>query len=199
MKQITLSEGEFKSLLDGVKHSAAIDDCRPMLQYIRIEVEKNKITAYTLDGYRASRFVINRKTENPDEFVCYIKPVPFKETKSGTRQVLITHDEKSTTSVQYETEYGEIVYRFNTKGGEFVNIQAIFEGAEAHDRETGINAKYLAQAMQALAKVDAGRNHIATIEGKSDILKPVLFKAKNSDYENTQLILPVRIPEGWNK
>lgn len=37
MKQITLSEGEFKSLLDGVKHSAAIDDCRPMLQYIRIE------------------------------------------------------------------------------------------------------------------------------------------------------------------
>ncbi len=199
MKQITLSEGEFKSLLDGVKHSAAIDDCRPMLQYIRIEVEKNKITAYTLDGYRASRFVINRKTENPDEFVCYIKPVPFKETKSGARQVLITHDEKSTTSVQYETEYGEIVYRFNTKGGEFVNIQAIFEGAEAHDRETGINAKYLAQAMQALAKVDAGRNHIATIEGKSDILKPVLFKAKNSDYENTQLILPVRIPEGWNK
>ncbi|MCX4313778.1 MAG: hypothetical protein OSJ83_08020 [Clostridia bacterium] len=199
MKQITLSEGEFKSLLDGVKHSAAIDDCRPMLQYIRIEVEKNKITAYTLDGYRASRFVINRKTENPDEFVCYIKPVPFKETKSGARQVLITHDEKSTTSVQYETEYGEIVYRFNTKGGELVNIQAIFEGAEAHDRETGINAKYLAQAMQALAKVDAGRNHIATIEGKSDILKPVLFKAKNSDYENTQLILPVRIPEGWNK
>lgn len=199
MKQITLSEGEFKSLLDGVKHSAAIDDCRPILQYIRIEVQKNKITAYTLDGYRASRFVINRKTENPDEFVCYIKPLPFKETKSGARQVLITHDEKSTTSVQYETEYGEIVYRFNTKGGEFVNIKAIFEGAEAHDRETGINAKYLAQAMQALAKVDAGRNHIATIEGKSDILKPVLFKAKNSDYENTQLILPVRIPEGWNK
>lgn len=94
MKQITLSEGEFKSLLDGVKHSAAIDDCRPMLQYIRIEVEKNKITAYTLDGYRASRFIINRKTENHDEFVCYIKPVPFKETKSGTRQVLITHDDR---------------------------------------------------------------------------------------------------------
>lgn len=199
MKQITLSEGKFKSLLDGVKHSAAIDDCRPMLQYIRIEVEKNKITAYTLDGYRASRFVINRKTENHDEFVCYIKPVPFKETKSGTRQVLITHDEKSTTSVQYETEYGEIVYRFNTKGGEFVNIQAIFEGAEAHDRETGINAKYLAQAMQALAKVDAGRNHIATIEGKANPVQPVLFKARNDNFENTQLILPVRIPEGWNK
>lgn len=199
MKQITLSEGEFKSLLDGVKHSAAIDDCRPMLQYIRIEVEKNKITAYTLDGYRASRFVINRKTENHDEFVCYIKPVPFKETKSGTRQVLITHDEKSTTSVQYETEYGEIVYRFNTKGGEFVNIQAIFEGAEAHDRETGINAKYLAQAMQALAKVDAGRNHIATIEGKANPVQPVLFKARNDNFENTQFILPVRIPEGWNK
>ena len=199
MKQLTLSESEFKDLLDGVKHSVATDDSRPVLQYIRIEVEKNKITAYKLDGYRASRFVINRKTENPDEFVCYIKPVPFKETKSGARQVLITHDEKSTTSVQYETEYGEIVYRFNTKGGEFVNIQAIFEGAEAHDRETGINAKYLAQAMQALSKVDAGRNHIATIEGKSDILKPVLFKAKNSDYENTQLILPVRLVGGGNK
>ena len=170
-----------------------------MLQYIRIEVEKNKITAYTLDGYRASRFVINRKTENPDEFVCYIKPVPFKETKSGTRQVLIMHDEKSTTSVQYETEYGEIVYRFNTKGGEFVNIQAIFEGAEAHDRETGINAKYLAQAMQALAKVDAGRNHMATIEGKANPVQPVLYKSRNDNFENTQLILPVRIPERWGK
>lgn len=179
MKQLILSESEFKDLLDGVKHSVATDDSRPMLQYIRIEVQKNKITAYTLDGYRASRFVINRKTENPDEFVCYIKPVPFKETKSGTRQVLITHDEKSTTSVQYETEYGEIVYRFNTRGGEFVNIAQIYAGAEEHDRETGINAKYLAQAMQALAKVDEGRNHIATIESKSNPLQPVLFKAQN--------------------
>lgn len=196
MKQLTLSESEFKDLLDGVKHSVATDDSRPMLQYIRIEVEKNKITAYTLDGYRASRFVINRKTENPDEFVCYIKPVPFKETKSGTRQVLITHDEKSTTSVQYETEYGEIVYRFNTKGGEFVNIAQIYAGAEQHDRETGINAKYLAQAMQALAKVDEGRNHLATIEGKENATRPVLFKAINSNYENTQLILPVRLVRG---
>lgn len=87
--------------------------------------------------------------------------------------------------MQYETEYGEIVYRFNTKGGEFVNIQAIFEGAEAHDLETGINAKYLAQAMQALAKVDAGRNHIATIEGKANPVQPVLFKARNDNFENT--------------
>ena len=71
MKQITLSEGEFKSLLDGVKHSAAIDDCRPMLQYIRIEVEKNKITAYTLDGYRASRFVINRHPENTHHTIVF--------------------------------------------------------------------------------------------------------------------------------
>lgn len=199
MKQLTLSESEFKDLLDGVKHSVATDDSRPVLQYIRIEVEKNKITAYTLDGYRASRFVINRKTENPDEFVCYIKPVPFKETKSGTRQVLITHDEKSTTSVQYETEYGEIVYRFNTKGGEFINIAQIYAGAEEHDRETGINAKYLAQAMQALAKVDEGRNHLAAIEGKENATRPVLFKAINSDYENTQLILPVRLVGGGNK
>lgn len=199
MKQLTLSESEFKDLLDGVKHSVATDDSRPMLQYIRIEVQKNKITAYTLDGYRASRFIINRKTENPDEFVCYIKPVPFKETKSGTRQVLITHDEKSTTSVQYETEYGEIVYRFNTKGGEFINIAQIYAGAEEHDRETGINAKYLAQAMQALAKVDEGRNHLAAIEGKENATRPVLFKAINSDYENTQLILPVRLVGGGNK
>lgn len=193
MKQLTLSEDEFKSLLDGVKHSVATDNSRPMLQYIRIEVEKNKITAYTLDGYRASRFVINRKTENPDEFVCYIKPLPFKASKSGAQQVIITHDERSTTSVQCPTEYGEIVYRFNTKGGEFVNIEAIFKGAEEHDRETGINAKYLAQAMQALAKVDDGCNHLAMIESKENATLPVLFKAKNSNYENTQLILPVRI------
>lgn len=199
MKQLTLSESEFKDLLDGVKHSVATDDRRPVLQYIRIEVEKNKITAYTLDGYRASRFVINRKTDNPDEFVCYIKPVPFKETKSGTRQVFITLDEKSTTSVQYETEYGEIVYRFNTRRSEFPNIAQIYADAEEHDRETGINAKYLAQAMQALAKVDEGRNHLATIEGKENATRPVLFKAINSDYENTQLILPVRLVGGKNK
>lgn len=196
MKQLALSESEFKDLLDGVKHSVATDDSRSVLQYIRIEVEKNKITAYTLDGYRASRFIINRKTENPDEFVCYIKPIPFKETKSGTRQVLIMHDEKSTTSVQYETEYGEIVYRFNTRGNEFPNIAQIYTDAEEHDRETGINAKFLAQAMQALAKVDEGRNHLATIEGKENATRPVLFKAINSNYKNTQLILPVRFVRG---
>ncbi len=162
-------------------------------KYAYIGQAKHLLTrlAQHLNGYQHIDLSIKRhglySKENPTGWQVVCANYPEDALDDTERQLIATYANRG-----YQL-------RNKTAGGEFVNIQAIFEGAETHDRETGINAKYLAQAMQALSKVDAGRNHIATIEGKSDILKPVLFKAKNSDYENTQLILPVRLVGGGNK
>lgn len=193
MKSITLSESEFKAILDATAHTVSSDDARPALRHIQLVIAKHSITAYSTDGYRASRLTIKRDKESADEFTCYIKPVPFKQSKSGITQVVISHDERSTTTLQYETAIGEMTCRFIVTHGEFPNIAKIYAENEQHDRETGINAKYLAEAMQSLAKTNYEKNHTCIIESKPNQTQAVIFRAINDSYENAQLILPVRI------
>ncbi len=193
MKTITLNETEFNALLDGVRHTVSSDNARPAMQYIKIVVEKFSITAYSLDGYRASRFTIKRKQENADEFVAMIAPVPFKASKNGTRPVTISIDDCGVTQLRYNTLYGEMNCRFDIKANEFPNIERIYSDTEAHDREIGINALYVAEALKALSKTNSGdRNHLCVIESKDEKSLPFIIRAKGKDYENAQLVLPVR-------
>lgn len=193
MKTITLNETEFNALLDGVRHTVSSDNAQPAMQYIKIVVEKFSITAYSLDGYRASRFTIKRKQENADEFVAMIAPVPFKASKNGTRPVTISIDDCGVTQLRYTTLYGEMNCRFDIRANEFPNIERIYADTEAHDREIGINALYVAEALKALSKTNSGDcNHLCVIESKENKGVPFIIRAKGEDYENAQLILPVR-------
>lgn len=195
MKQIILTEQEFKHILDGTQHTVSNDDARVALQYIRLDVARQSVMAYSLDGYRASRVLLKRSKENDDEFTCYIKPVPFKPTKHGALPVTISFDEKITT-LDIRTFYGSMCYRFECPNSDFPNIEKVYQEAEVHDREVGVNAKYIAQAMQAIAKMNHHIDHCCVIEGKESPTQPIIIRAKCESMENTQLILPIRILEG---
>lgn len=198
MKQVILTEQEFKNILDGTQHAISNDDERPALQYIRLDIARQSITAYSLDGYRAARLLLKRSKENDDEFTCYIKPIPFKPTKNGILPVTISYDNKITT-LDIRTFYGSMCYRFENPGGGFPDIEKIYESAAAHDREVGANARYVAQAMQAIAKMNHRIDHCCVIEGKESSTQPIIIRAKCESMENTQLILPIRILEGSKK
>ena len=78
MKQIYIPEIFFDKILKGCKGSVAKDVYRPELQFIRIEVKNDTITAYSLDGYRASRIVVSLREHTEAEFVAFIRPFSFK-------------------------------------------------------------------------------------------------------------------------
>lgn len=138
--------------------------------------------------------MIKRKQENADEFVAMIAPVPFKASKNGINPVTISLDENGDTLLKYHTLYGEMNCRFTVSAREFPNIEKIYADTETHDREIGMNAIYVAEALKALAKTNStDRNRLCVFESKQAGDLPFFIRAKGEDYENTQLILPVRI------
>lgn len=192
MKQFTLTEREFQTMLDAVKHTVSWDDARPALHYIRINVDKQSMAAYSLDGYRASRFVLHCANENKDEFVCYIKPIPFKASKNEMLPVNISTDDKTTT-VEYCTKYGRVQYKFEHPEIEYPDIEKVYREAAEHDREVSANARYIQQAMQAIASMTPRAvDKVCIIESKDNPCAPIIMRGKADNMENTQLILPVR-------
>ena len=57
-----------------------------------------------------------------------------------------------TASVSLKTEYGELRYGFTQPDGEYIDIEKLYADAHVHDRELGINAAYVAQALNSICK-----------------------------------------------
>lgn len=190
--RVEINECLFKQMMESVKH--ATDKCgsRRILEFIKICVKKESITAYTLDGYRASKFTI-KCDENPneDEFECYIKPLSVKPSKQGLFNVTIELD-GTKARVKVPTMFGEVQYSFEQLAENFIDIENIYKDNEIHDREVALNARYMVDAFKALASIEASRNHMAVFESKSDDIKPIIVRAENESVICEQLILPIR-------
>lgn len=166
-----------------------------MLQYIQIKVKSDSITAYALDGYRAARVEIKNTCPIDEEFTCYIKPITVKVSKSGINPVFIEQtDEK--TFVEVVTEYGVLRYGFNIPTDKFIDIEKVYVNARPHDRELGIQPRYVIDALKALNGIDyCGGSYRAIWENKESSKIPFIIRAKGDGIINEQLILPVRLSE----
>lgn len=189
--RVEINEQAFKNILDGTKHCVCKDGSRPALEYIKIKVEKNCITAYSLDGYRAGKVVVECNTVNPDEFSCYIKPLPFKPSKNGIQPVIIEADEEN-VYVETQTEYGSLRYGFKQMKWD-IDIEKIYADAAQHDRELCFDATFVGQALKALSLINTNRQHPCVIEGKSNNLQAFIIRTKGEGVKSEQLILPIRL------
>lgn len=195
MKKVIINELQFKRLIDGVKHSVATDNKRPVLQYIQIKVTADTITAYSLDGYRASRVEIKNDCPIDEEFTCYIKPLTVKVSKNLTNPVIIEQSDKK-TFVEVITEYGIARYGFTAPKAEFIDVEKIYENSRPHDRELGLNPCYIIDALKSLSGIQRmGSQSYAVFESKENNKTAFIIRAKNDDIVNEQLILPVRLAE----
>lgn len=190
--KVEINECIFKQMIDSVKHATEKCGFRKILEFIKICVKRDTITAYTLDGYRASKFTIKcDKTPNEDEFECYIKPLSVKPSKQGLERVTIEFANEMAI-VKVPTEFGEVRYSFKQPTESLIDIEGIYKENEPHDREVALNARYVVDAFKALASVDITRNHMAVFESKADELKPIIVRAENESVICEQLILPIR-------
>lgn len=193
MKRVAINELQFKRLIDGVKRSVATDECRPALKYIQIKVKTDTITAYSLDGYRASRVEIKNDYTTDEEFTCYIKPLSVNVSKQGINPVVIEQT-GAKTFVEVITEYGVIRYGFNEPHEEFIDVETIYKRAREHDRELVVYSRYLADALKSLSGIQrVGAQSSVVIESKADNSAAFIIRAKDDSIVNEQLILPVRI------
>lgn len=195
MKRVEINEIIFKKLIDGVKHCVSKDNSRPILQYIQVKVKTDTITAYALDGYRAGRVEIKNTCPIDEEFTCLIKPFTVKTSKNGINPVVIGQSDKK-TFVEVMTEYGVLRYGFDIPNGEFFDIEKVYAAARPHDRELGIQPRYIIDAMKSLNGIQHCYDISAVVlESKENNKQAFIIRAKNEYVLNEQLILPVRMPE----
>ena len=95
MNRVEIEQNTFKKMLEGVKHAVATDDCRPLLQFIKVVVTKTTVTLYALDGFRAAKIQIAKESES--EFTCFIKPLTFKPIKRGDAMAILEYDADNRT------------------------------------------------------------------------------------------------------
>ena len=196
MKRVEINELHFKSLVNGVKNCVARDDSRPVLKYIQIKVKHDTITAYALDGYRAGRVEIKNTCPIDEEFTCLIKPFTVKTSKNGINPVVIEcTDEK--TFVEVITEYGVLRYGFTAPKDKFIDVEKIYEANRLHDRELGMQTRYVIDALKSLSGIRriGASGSVVIFESKESNIQPVIISAKNDGIVNEQLILPVKLAE----
>lgn len=192
MKRVEINEISFKKLIDGVKRCVAKDETRPIMQYIQFVVKHDTITAYATDGYRAGRVEISNKCPIDEEFTCLIKPFTVKVSKRGINPVVIEQAGEK-TFVEVVTEYGVLRYGFNIPTGKFIDIEKVYVNARPHDRELGVQPRYVIDALKALSGIQtAGSVSYAVLESMENNKMPFIIRAKGDGIINEQLILPVR-------
>ena len=191
MNKLSINQNLFKKIVDGVKHSVSTEETRPILKYIQIKVEKNILTAYSVDGYRASRIKANLGSVDYGSFKFYIKPINIKATKKGYEDAVIECS-KSFVTLEVVTDYGKLKYTFAQPDGDFIDVDKVYEGAAEHDRELGINPRYLIEASKSI-ETTSTLTRTATLETKANNAQPIIIRSKDNGILNEQLILPVRL------
>ncbi|QBE94522.1 hypothetical protein [Blautia producta] len=183
-----IEANELKRIVDNTKRFVGVNDKR--MEYIRLEIdaEKKMIRAIALDGYKLS--VEYAKIQDADEsFLCYIKPVIPKITRSTEHavielsgdRVLIQADESIMGYVQPSFDYYDV-------------DKLIKEETEKKIiRTIGVNAKYLKDALVS-AKDSMRSRDIIKIDVRNPN-EPLMIRSMGYDGlpENIKIILPVLI------
>ncbi|MCM1233840.1 MAG: hypothetical protein NC489_27340 [Ruminococcus flavefaciens] len=186
---------QFKQLIEGVKHAVSNDKARPMLGYIKLEIKSDRITGYAVDGYRCAKAVITNTVHAPtDEFIAYIKPftVP-KQTVDMIYPIEIIKDDDNFVTVAMQTGDGKTELTFEQPSGEFVDVESVISGAQEHDRELGVNAVFVAEALNAIAKSTHDSNKLAVIQTKENSTQAFTITGKGEGIDVTQIVLPIRM------
>lgn len=187
MKAVIEAE-ELKRIVDNTKRFVGVNDKR--MEYIRLEIDADKktIRAVALDGYKLS--VEYAKIQEADEsFLCYIKPVIPKITRSTEHAVI----ELSGDRVLIQAE--ESIMGYVQPSFDYYDVDKLIKEEMEKEiiRTIGVNAKYLKDALVS-AKDSMRSRDIIKIDVRNPN-EPLMIRSMGYDGlpENIKIILPVLI------
>ena len=183
-----IEANELKRIVDNTKRFVGVNDKR--MEYIRLEIdaEKKMIRAIALDGYKLS--VEYAKIQDADEsFLCYIKPVIPKITRSTEHAVI----ELSGDRVLIQADESIMGYVQPSFGYYDVDKLIKEETEKKIIRTIGVNAKYLKDALVS-AKDSMRSRDIIKIDVRNPN-EPLMIRSMGYDGlpENIKIFLPVLI------
>ncbi|SBW02464.1 hypothetical protein KL86CLO1_11650 [uncultured Eubacteriales bacterium] len=181
----TISGANFNRLIDAVKYFVDKNCTREALRYIQLRFDRElcKVTAYGVDGHRASKECAMCLTVDED-FTAMVKVPPIKA--NGQLTVEISRDD----GYAY-ISYGDIQFRTAKPGAMPYDVDDVIKKAvERTDvMRFGANVDYLMDALRSLKTTGAtGRRPvIVEFRGPND---PIILR---TDKDNPKMVLPTRI------
>ncbi len=185
-QKFAISKKEFKDLVNKVSFSVSLDDARPMLKGVLLEISDVSLTGVALDGYRLAKSVkpIERTTAMMSAVVparCLNEIAKLIDDSSDTVEICIQKN-----YLMVNLEHTKVTTRL--LDGDFINYKQIipsnFETIVTIPKEhfeSGLERAIL------LAKSD--KNNLV----RFDIKENVMQLSSNSDIGNITEKIPVRL------
>ncbi|MBO5851838.1 MAG: DNA polymerase III subunit beta, partial [Clostridia bacterium] len=162
----SLTQKEFKDLVEKVTISCSTDDSRPILKGCLFEVNQNLLTAVSLDGFRMS--VVKKEVEASGEFKAVIPARTLNEIKN----LLNKESEKITIFIQKNTLFAKIestIVYSRLLEGEYVKYNHILPN-NFENIVTINKAMLLGSIERASIVAKNDRNNVIKFEIKEDIM-----------------------------
>lgn len=177
-----LHSKEMKRIIECCKNFTRIDVAKMKHIYLKFSKENKEVCAIALDGHRIS--IEYAALELCDEdFSCYINPV-----KINIRSIYFVKVEKVE---EYSiVTVGDVSYRCEQPAGDFFKIDGLIDDILKNDVKAviGVSAKYMADAMSAIAKTSYPGYVAMEIR---DEKTPIIIRDNKT--KNVKIILPVTI------
>lgn len=205
MKQITIYSEALEQLFKTLKDSLSTDESRPILKWIKVEVEKNKLTAIALDGYMMSTIQIDGMHPNEmcdEAFHFFMKPFYIPKYRAGC-EITFNYDEKEYVSVTVKpvTKKDTLVYKFYQPTEQYIDWKKVIPETSKELKIT-VDASKLIRVLKGYQN-SLVRNNDVTLsfvqkENGSGInpIAPMLLEQKTKTGINRQsILLPIRTIE----
>ena len=148
MREIKLETGVLEYIFKTCKPFLSKDDSRPILKYIKFEIEEKILRAIAANGYQMTVVTIEHKNENVERFECCIKPFTLPKKILDTT-ISVTAKE---TNITFKLADGnKINYTLQSVPVEaFINWRQV-EPETSGDLSFNLNCNLLAQASSAMS------------------------------------------------
>ena len=196
-KLVTIDSLVLEELFKTTKQSISKDSARPILKWIKVEVEKGKLTAVSLDGIILSSISIDIQNEATEPYSFFIQPFYIPKIKQGCE---ITFDCSSTgyvmVTIKPYTSKDTISYKITQPSAEFINWQQIIPITDKQF-EISFNANYLMKVLKGFNTGISDKNEVRLCFSKSEtginaVAPMVLKQYTKVGIEKRSIVLPIR-------
>lgn len=200
MKKTEISSYMFNKAIESVKGNLATNDSRPILKFIKVEVDEKFINFISLNGYAMTIYKFEHKNENVIPFEFVFKGFKVFVDKNLQYKVSIELLENNILKINYiDKEDYKVEKVFNQAMGEYINWKKILtDNKDEENISISFNKNFLLNSLKS-HKADTVTLKISATDKALDNyfsttkLKPIFINSTGLLGEQTEtMVLPVR-------
>lgn len=184
MDKIKISHIDYNYIINTLTPAVSSDGTRPALQYIKIDVTNDRISASSVNGYIGTHIVFPCKSEA--EFSTYILPVKLPKT------AMWVEIEPSQLTVQC-SDYDR-TFRFKTMNDKFPDVPQLIPEGDV-DLTIAVDPAYLIQILKGHANANRRQVKLSFQRDADGIAtsKPFCVMSEFDEIKVRSIVLPLRI------